>query len=167
MAKSANLSSSQDKKKLSRILDTKALQVDKLFAGSKFPTSPSFVKILIGVILAFGVLIFFLNTVDLNRLKSQTSSLQDNPPLPPPAVILEEGDVEGRQTALSTSAPVPVIPPVVFNCADVPVPAQKDPTPNGSRNGVVNNWDVVATLFYYGATTGGGANGNGVAYDSD
>src|SRR3989338_9555268 len=102
MAKSANLEPAENKRDLSRLLDLKVLQVNKLFAGSKFPTSASFVKILIGVILAFGVLIFFLNTVDLNRLKSQTSSLQDNPPLPPPAVILEEGDVEGRQTALST-----------------------------------------------------------------
>src|SRR3990167_1988020 len=105
MAKSANPEPAGDKKDLSRLLDTKALQVDKLFAGGKFPTSPSFVKILIGVILAFGVLIFFLNTVDLNKLKSQTSSLRDSPPPLPPEEIVNPppppedilGAVEGVQ----------------------------------------------------------------------
>src|SRR3989344_4052237 len=113
MAKSANPEPAGDKKDLSRLLDTKALQVDKLFAGSKFPTSPSFVKILIGVILAFGVLIFFLNTVDLNKLKFQTLSLQDNPPPPPPELysppqppedILSEGNVQGEQISPTTSS---------------------------------------------------------------
>jgi hypothetical protein len=51
---------------------------------------------------------------------------------------------------------------------DVPVPANRDPTPNGPRNRAVNMADVLAVLFYVGAYNGdGGApNGNGVSYDS-
>ena len=155
MAKSANLSSSQDKKKLSRILDTKALQVDKLFAGSKFPTSPSFVKILIGVILAFGVLIFFLNTVDFNKLKSQTSFFQDNPPPPPPpdvisppeppADILNQGNVQGEQTNLQYN------PNYLGGCYDF------------DGDGRVTEADVNIISVMFGASANGGV---GPTYDA-
>lgn len=147
MAKSVNLEPAGNKKDLSRLLDKKVLQVNKLFTGSKFPTSPSFVKILIGVILAFGVLIFFLNTVDLNRLKSQTLSSQDNPPPPPPDVVippqppedvLNEGNVQGRQTA----ANLQYDPSYLSGCYDL----------NG--DGKVTTADVELVRSMYGAYSG-------------
>ncbi len=49
---------------------------------------------------------------------------------------------------------------------DVPVPANRDPTPNGPRDKTINISDVLAVLFYVGANEGGPANANGVAYDS-
>ena len=50
---------------------------------------------------------------------------------------------------------------------DVPVPALADPSPNGTRNKVVDIGDVLAVLFYAFADEGGPPNANGVDYDSD
>jgi YVTN family beta-propeller protein len=49
---------------------------------------------------------------------------------------------------------------------DVPVPANTDPTPNGSKNKAINLQDVIAVLKYVGTSDGGPPNGNGVDYDS-
>jgi hypothetical protein len=49
---------------------------------------------------------------------------------------------------------------------DVPVPANRDPTPNGPRNRAVTLGDVMAVLFYVGAADNQPPNGNGVDYDS-
>ncbi len=48
----------------------------------------------------------------------------------------------------------------------VPVPANKDPSPSGPRDRSVDISDVLAVLFYSGASSGGPPNGNGVSYDS-
>jgi len=49
---------------------------------------------------------------------------------------------------------------------DVPIPANNDPTPNGSPNGSVNLQDVVGVLKYVGTSGNGPSNGR-VDYDSD
>jgi Zn-dependent metalloprotease len=49
---------------------------------------------------------------------------------------------------------------------DVPIPANNDPTPNGSPNGAINLQDVVGVLKYVGTSDNGGSNGR-VDYDSD
>jgi hypothetical protein len=54
-----------------------------------------------------------------------------------------------------------------YDFFDVPVPANPDMTPNGSRNKSVDISDVLAVLTYTGATDNGPPNGNGVDYDSD
>jgi hypothetical protein len=50
---------------------------------------------------------------------------------------------------------------------DVPVPANADPTPNGTKNKAVNLSDVLAILLYVPSSAGGPTNINGVDYDSD
>jgi hypothetical protein len=49
---------------------------------------------------------------------------------------------------------------------DVPVPANPDPAPNGSSDRAVNLSDVLAVLFYAGASDNGKPNANGADYDS-
>ena len=49
---------------------------------------------------------------------------------------------------------------------DVPVPANPDPAPNGSKNRVVDIADVLAVTFYFMASDDGPPNANGVDYDS-
>src|SRR3990167_9145148 len=94
-------------------LDAYATKLAKVFSGSEYKNPTSFLKLLLAVIVAFGVLIFFLNTVDFNKLKSQTSFFQDNPPPPPPELysppqppedILSEGNVQGEQISPTTSS---------------------------------------------------------------
>ena len=63
---------------------------------------------LVGIILAFVVLIFFLNTADFSKVTKQQFSLQNNlppqpppsltemPPPPPPPELLDLGAVQGR-----------------------------------------------------------------------
>ena len=64
-------------------------------------------------------------------------------------------------------------PPIGFNPLnpwdfyDVPVPANTDPTPNGSKDRIVNLQDVVAVLKYVGTSNNGPINPGGVDYDSD
>ena len=53
-----------------------------------------------------------------------------------------------------------------YDFYDVPVPANNDPTPNGSPNGSVNLQDVVGILKYVGTLDNGPSNGR-VDYDSD
>jgi hypothetical protein len=53
-----------------------------------------------------------------------------------------------------------------YDFYDVPVPANADPTPNGTRNKAVNLQDVVAVLKYVGTSNGGPPNGSNVDYDS-
>lgn len=55
-----------------------------------------------------------------------------------------------------------------FDFYDVPVPAQADPTANGTRNQAVAMSDVLAVLLYVGSYDGDGGspNPNGVAYDT-
>ena len=55
-----------------------------------------------------------------------------------------------------------------YDFYDVPVPANPDPAPNGSRNKAINISDVMAVLFYVGTYDGDGGvpSPNGVAYDS-
>jgi subtilisin family serine protease len=53
-----------------------------------------------------------------------------------------------------------------YDFYDVPVPANADPTPNGSRDGTINLGDVLAVLFYVPTSDNGGLNANGVDYDS-
>jgi hypothetical protein len=54
-----------------------------------------------------------------------------------------------------------------YDFYDVPVPANRDPTPNGPRNKAIAMADVLAVLFYVGTYLNGPANANGVDYDSD
>jgi len=49
---------------------------------------------------------------------------------------------------------------------DVPVPAYRDPTPNGPRDQAVSLADVLAVLRYVGAYNNGPPNGNSMDYDS-
>jgi len=53
-----------------------------------------------------------------------------------------------------------------FDVYDVRVPANVDPTANGSRNKVVDIGDVLAVLFYAFAEDNQAPNANGVDYDS-
>jgi alpha-tubulin suppressor-like RCC1 family protein len=53
-----------------------------------------------------------------------------------------------------------------YDFYDVPVPANPDATPNGPKNQAINLSDVLAVLFYVGTANDGGANANGVDYDS-
>ena len=58
-----------------------------------------------------------------------------------------------------------------YDSYDVPVPANPDPAPNGSRDKAVSLGDAAAVLFYLGASPsavcGDNGNGNGVDYDCD
>jgi hypothetical protein len=58
-----------------------------------------------------------------------------------------------------------------YDFYDVPVPANLDPIPNGTRDKAVNFGDVLAVLFYTGTLQSGACgdkpNGNGVDYDCD
>jgi Bacterial TSP3 repeat len=56
-----------------------------------------------------------------------------------------------------------------YDFFDVPVPANVDPTPNGTRDKTITMSDVLAVLRYVGAHDGDGGspNPNGVAYESD
>lgn len=56
---------------------------------------------------------------------------------------------------------------VSSTCYDVPTPANPDPTPNGTRNGVVDDNDLKAVGMYQGARRGGPPNQQGLSYDSD
>ena len=86
-------------------------------------------------------------------------------------------------TATSTATPVPIDtdgdgcrdgeepflgldPSDPWDFYDVPVPATRDPTPNGPKNRAISFGDVGAVLFYIGTSGGGGVNGNGVYYNS-
>ena len=58
-------------------------------------------------------------------------------------------------------------PSAWYDFYDVPVPANRDPAPNGPRNRAVSLADVLAVLWYARAADDGVPNGNGVDYDSD
>ena len=62
----------------------------------------------------------------------------------------------------STGAYNPLDP---YDFYDVPIPANNDPTPNGSPNGAINLQDVVGVLKYVGTSDNGSSNGR-VDYDS-
>jgi hypothetical protein len=53
-----------------------------------------------------------------------------------------------------------------YDFFDVPIPANNDPTANGTRNRAVNLQDVVGVLKYVGTAANGASNGK-VDYDSD
>jgi Tol biopolymer transport system component len=53
-----------------------------------------------------------------------------------------------------------------YDYYDVPIPANNDPTPNGTRDRSVNLQDLVGVLKYVGTSDGGASNGR-VDYDSD
>ena len=108
MSKTDNLENQNREDSLIKLLDSQVVKINKFFSGSRFQTSAEFRKLLIGVVLAFGVLIFFLNTVDLNKVRIQSSVNNNLPPPPPPEVmvppeppaeILSESSVQGLQTA--------------------------------------------------------------------
>jgi hypothetical protein len=63
----------------------------------------------------------------------------------------------------STGAYDPLAP---YDFFDVPVPANPDPISSGTANGTVGLGDVLAVLFYVGASDNGEPNMNGVDYDS-
>ena len=50
---------------------------------------------------------------------------------------------------------------------DVPVPVLKPGSSTGTRDHVVGIGDVIAVMYYIGASTGSGTNGNGVSYSTD
>ena len=71
-----------------KALDSQMVKVNKFFAGAKSLNSTNFRNLLIGIIIAFGVLIFFLTTVDFSKIKVGSSlSSSEQPPPPPPDVI--------------------------------------------------------------------------------
>jgi hypothetical protein len=57
-------------------------------------------------------------------------------------------------------------PNASYDFYDVPIPANNDPAPNGTRNQAVNLQDVVGVLKYVGTADNGPSNGK-VDYDSD
>jgi len=76
------------------------------------------------------------------------------------------GDWDGDGCADSREAQMGFDAYNYWDFYDVPVPANPDPTPNGTKNRAVNFQDVLAVLAYVGTYDGGPANGNGVDYDS-
>jgi hypothetical protein len=118
--------------------------------------------------------------------------LTDMPPTPAPTgtpsptpTPLPDSDLDGCDDADETQMDFDAL--AWYDFYDVPVPANPDPSPNGTRNRAINMGDVLATLFYVPAsqtcahvTTCGLAappnsspccadklNGNGVDYDRD
>jgi pimeloyl-ACP methyl ester carboxylesterase len=71
-----------------------------------------------------------------------------------------DGCAEGEELAIGFN---PLSPWDVY---DVPAPANPDPTPNGTRNKLVDMRDVLAVLFYAFANDNGAPNANNVDYDS-
>jgi len=55
----------------------------------------------------------------------------------------------------------------LYDFYDVPVGANPDPTPNGSRDKAITMSDVLAVLFYVGTGENRPPNANGVDYDSN
>jgi len=58
-------------------------------------------------------------------------------------------------------------PSFAYDFYDVPVPANRDPAPNGPRDKAITMSDVLAVLSYVGARAGYPPNPNGLDYDSD
>jgi hypothetical protein len=54
-----------------------------------------------------------------------------------------------------------------YDFYDVPVPANPDPDPNGTKSGAINMGDVLAILSYVGAKEDSAPNTAGFDYDSD
>jgi hypothetical protein len=77
------------------------------------------------------------------------------------------GDADGDGCGDSLELQLGLDPNLWYDFYDVPVPASADPAPNGTRNKAVDMSDVLAVLFYSGASNEGAPNGNGVDYDSD
>ena len=81
-----------------------------------------------------------------------------------------DGCADGEEVA-AAPAPKPgstgaYDPLAWYDFYDVPVPANNDPTPNGTRNRAVNLQDAVGVLNYVGSSDNGPSNGR-VDYDSD
>jgi hypothetical protein len=76
-------------------------------------------------------------------------------------------DTDGDGCADGEETPIGFNPLNFYDFFDVPVPANQDPTPNGSKDKQIDIGDVLAVLFYSGANENGVPNGNGVDYDSD
>jgi hypothetical protein len=93
---------------------------------------------------------------------SRTPTATSTPTWPP---IDTDGDGcrDGQEAAMGFD---PLDP---YDFYDVPVPANADPTPNGSKNRLINVGDTLALLRYVGTFDGDGGtpNANGVSYDSD
>jgi len=92
------------------------------------------------------------------------------------AILASDSDGDGcvnAQELASAAPPAPgstgaYDPLASHDFYDVLVPANLDPTPNGSRDNAVAMDDALALLFYVGTYDGDGGspNPNGVAYDS-
>jgi hypothetical protein len=74
----------------------------------------------------------------------------------------DDGCISAEESALGSV----FNPSAWYDVYDVPVPARADPIANGTRNKIVNMFDVLATLFYVFTTENGGMNANMVDYDS-
>jgi hypothetical protein len=80
---------------------------------------------------------------------------------------IDDSDGDGCVNVLESSMGFNSSDPYDF--FDVPVPANADPTPNGTRDKTITMGDVLAVLRYVGTFDGDGGSPNpkGVAYDSD
>jgi hypothetical protein len=76
-------------------------------------------------------------------------------------------DTDADGCADGEEVPIGFDPLDPWDVYDVPAPAHSDPTPNGTKNKLVDTADVLAVLFYAFADDNGPPNGNGVDYDSD
>ena len=78
----------QVKNKFFKPFDKQFLAINEFFVGGKSLDFVNFGRLLVGIIIAFGILIFFLNTVDFSKVRIGSSlSSSEQPPPPPPDVI--------------------------------------------------------------------------------
>jgi len=114
-------------------------------------------------------------------LKLPSSLMTYNTALPNPGAVINPvsdydnnwmfnavlaGDSDGDGCSDSQEEAMGFNPQNRWDVYDVPVPANADPTPNGTRNRAMNLQDVVGVLRYVGTADNGPSNGK-VDYDSD
>src|SRR3989344_284651 len=109
MAKPRNLQPQENSDNQLNESDRQVNKFNKFFSGSKSLDSVISRKLLIGLIIAFGILIFFLTTVNFDKIKTKSSFFGSQPPPPPPADVVspseppdnvfDESNVYGETTA--------------------------------------------------------------------
>src|SRR3989344_4183389 len=109
MAKPRNLQPQENNDNQLNESDRQVNKFNKFFSGSKSLDSVISRKLLIGLIIAFGILIFFLTTVNFDKIKTKSSFFGSQPPPPPPADVVsppeppdnvfDESNVYGETTA--------------------------------------------------------------------
>ncbi len=98
-------------------LKLKTVKFRELLFEKKILESSKTRLYLVGLIIFLAIFIFFVKSINFEKLRSSPSSLEVPPP-PPPEILLEKGSVEGEQMAqVTTPSPVPNpnFPPCYFN----------------------------------------------------